>query len=703
MVPRTVRGMAVTALSHGVRALGLWAVLAVPVVLARLLGLVEHVPWGATAAGLVALALAAACARHLPATALLLAAAPGLAFGTALITADYGFALPVLAYLLGLRGGARQTTAACAALALGGSARVLWRAEDPVTAWLLLLAVLLFLVVFPWLAGRYRLQRRALAEAGWARAARLEEEQRGVAERAALRERARIAGEMHDALGHELSLLALRAGTLQVAADLPERHREAAAGLRAATADAVDRLHEIVGVLRAEEAEPGPAENDPPPEPPPAPDLHHLLGRTVASGLAVRVTAWPERPDAHTALRHRVVREALTNAARYAPGAEVTVACVPGDGGTHLRIASGAGAGPESGAGAKGGSGAGSVGGAREAGARGAGAGSLDGLGAGAASGPRPVSVGGLGVGSVSGLLGGAPAGGPDTEAVGGPGPGRPTARSPLPFAPKGGGSGLRALAGAVRAAGGRFGAGPREEGGHLVEVWLPAQGPEPLPTGAWRRLRGRRLFGRPFQPFARSPLPAGGAPPATGPVLGTAPEVVAGLPLSARRAFGAGPAVSATGPMSAMGPESATGPVFATAPVTAMGPVFGPGRLRVLVVAGVVAGAVLLGGGFGWYAYSRSHSVLDARVYTDARLGTPYADLAPRLPARTVGDIPVEREPARPAGAACRYYRAVPGLFVSVDHYRLCFRDGRLVDKTVVPGAGAVGDARRELGELGG
>ncbi|MFJ4417503.1 histidine kinase [Streptomyces sp. NPDC088925] len=700
--------MADTALSHGVRALGLWAVLAVPVVLARLLGLVEHVPWGATAAGLVALALAAACARHLPATALLLAAAPGLAFGTALFTADYGFALPVLAYLLGLRGGARQTTAACAALALGGSARVLWRAEDPVTAWLLLLAVLLFLLVFPWLAGRYRLQRRALAEAGWARAARLEEEQRGVAERAALRERARIAAEMHDALGHELSLLALRAGTLQVAADLPERHREAAAGLRAATADAVDRLHEIVGVLRAEEAEPGPAENDPPPEPPPAPDLHHLLGRTVASGLAVRVTAWPERPDAHTALRHRVVREALTNAARYAPGAEVTVACVPGDGGTHLRIASGERPGLGSGAGAKGGSGAGSVGGAREAGARGTGAGSLGGLGAGAASirgaegsasGPRAVSVSGLGVGSVSGLLGAAPAGGPDTEAVGGsateavggPGPGRPTVRPPSPLAPKGGGSGLRALAGAVRAAGGRFGAGPREEGGHLVEVWLPAQGPDLLPTGARRRLRGRRLFRRPFQPFARSPLPAGGAPPTTGPVLGIAPEVVAGLPLSARRAFDAGRAVSATGPVSA------------TAPVAATGPVFGPGRLRVLVVAGVVAGAVLLGGGFGWYAYSRSHSVLDARVYTDARLGTPYADLAPRLPARTVGDVPVEREPARPAGAACRYYRAVPGLFVSVDHYRLCFRDGRLVDKTVVPGAGAVGDARRELGELGG
>ncbi|NEA44380.1 sensor histidine kinase, partial [Streptomyces sp. SID11385] len=195
------------------------------------------------------------------------------------------------------------------------------------------------------------------------------------------------------------------------------------------------------------------------------------------------------------------------------------------------------------------------------------------------------------------------------------------------------------------RAAGGRFGAGPGEEGGHLVEVWLPAQGPAPSPPGATGRLRSRR--------------PTGPASAASGlPDIGVLP-----------------------------------GP----------GPVLGPGRLRGLVVAGVVAGAVLLGGGFGWYAYSRSHSVLGARAYASARLGTPYADLSRRLPARTVDDVPVERESPRPAGAACRYYRAVPGLFVSVDHYRLCFRDGRLVEKTVVPGAGAVGDARRELGELGG
>ncbi|WP_037871359.1 sensor histidine kinase [Streptomyces sp. SPB074] len=629
--------MTVTALPHGVRALGLWAVLAVPVLVARPLDLVEHVPWGATALGLAALALAAACARRLPATSLLLAAAPGLAFGTSLLTADYGLALPVLGHLLGLRGGARQSAAACAALALAGSARVLWRGQDVVTALLLLLAVLLFLVVFPWLAGRYRLQRRALAEAGWARAARLETEQQAVAERAALRERAMIAGEMHDALGHELSLIALRAGALQLAAGLPERHREAAAGLRAATAEAVDRLHEIVDVLRTEDGGPGPAPGDPPPGRPPAPDLAGLLGRTVASGLAVRVTAWPAAPDAHTALRHRVLREALTNAARYAPGAEVTVACVPGDGGSYLRIASGTAAVGESGTAAVGAAGTGSGGAGTVPGA----AGRVD-SGAPEAGAPGvsgAVAPGGPGAASACGLRA--------------PGAAPPGAR-----VVKGGGSGLRALAGAVRAAGGRFAAGEREGGGHLVEVWLPARGPEHTSGRARGRLRAWHL---------RSQLPR----------VGGAPRAEARAP--------------------------ATGLRPGTRPVPGAGPVLGPMPLGRLVVAGVVAGAVLLGGGFGWYAYSRGHSVLDARVYADARPGTPYADLAPRLPARTVSDIPVEREPARPAGAACRYYRAVPQLFVSVDHFRLCFRDGRLVEKTVVPGAGVAGDARRELAELGG
>lgn len=108
------------------------------------------------------------------------------------------------------------------------------------------------------------------ARAGWTRAARLEEEQRIAEARAGLRERARIAQEMHDSLGHELSPIALRAGALQVAADL-----------RAAATDATDRLPaaRIIGVLR---------EGDGPVPPAPAGEsVEQLVARAAESGLPV--------------------------------------------------------------------------------------------------------------------------------------------------------------------------------------------------------------------------------------------------------------------------------------------------------------------------------------------------------------------------------------------------------------------------------
>lgn len=68
------------------------------------------------------------------------------------------------------------------------------------------------LVVLPWLAGRFRRQQAELVLAGRERGAQLERERELVGERAKLRERARIAADMHDSLGHELALIALRAG-----------------------------------------------------------------------------------------------------------------------------------------------------------------------------------------------------------------------------------------------------------------------------------------------------------------------------------------------------------------------------------------------------------------------------------------------------------------------------------------------------------
>ncbi|MVO86766.1 ATP-binding protein [Streptomyces sp. p1417] len=318
----------------------LWAALAVPAVSADAIGLNEPRPLWGHLAGLAILAAAAATWRARPVTAFLLAASPGLT-APALFTVSYGPALAALALLLGRHGArVRPALLAFAAVAAVGTARIVVRDVDPVVEWLVLLGTLLFGAVFPWLAGRYWRQGRELAAAGWDRAAQLEREQRIVADRARLRERARIAQDMHDSLGHELSLIAVRAGALQVAADLPEHHKAAASDLRVAAADATDRLRDIIGVLRDEGDEAAPLA-------PPGETVAQLVARAAESGLPVRYAAdGTEPPGSAGRLAHRVVQEALTNAAKYAPGAPVTVTATRTGAGTTIEVANAAPPGP---------------------------------------------------------------------------------------------------------------------------------------------------------------------------------------------------------------------------------------------------------------------------------------------------------------------------------------------------------------------
>ncbi len=174
--------------------------------------------------------------------------------------------------------------------------------------------------LLPWFAGRLWRQYQELVRAGWSRAEQLEREQRLVAEQARLRERARIAQDMHDALGHDLSLIALSAGALKLAPGLAQEHRAAAEDVRARAATAVERLGEVIGILR-EEAETAPAR-------PADFSVARLVEGAVASGLAVSLhTGGPEHevPGVVERAAHRVVQEALTNVAKHAPGASATV------------------------------------------------------------------------------------------------------------------------------------------------------------------------------------------------------------------------------------------------------------------------------------------------------------------------------------------------------------------------------------------
>ncbi|KOX18725.1 hypothetical protein ADK67_36510 [Saccharothrix sp. NRRL B-16348] len=222
-------------------------------------------------------------------------------------------ALAVLVYLHGRHLPVRRGGLVVGAVAAIGVVIAVVRVWEGVGA----LASMGLFVVLPWLAGRFRRQQAELIEVGRERIVQLERAQELVAERARLRERARIAADMHDSLGHELALIALRAGALELTADT-ESTRQAAAGLRESAVTATDRLRRTVGVLRE-----GAATLDPPDE-----TVETLVARAAEAGLPVALTrtgdTTPLPPLLDRAV-HRVVQEALTNAARHAPGAPVTV------------------------------------------------------------------------------------------------------------------------------------------------------------------------------------------------------------------------------------------------------------------------------------------------------------------------------------------------------------------------------------------
>lgn len=110
----------------------------------------------------------------------------------------------------------------------------------------------LTLAVVPALVGRYREQRRRLLDALWQNNQQLQREQAMVAREARLLERNRIAHDMHDSLGHQLALISVHAGALQVDPELTGNQREAVGILRDASVTAMAELRAAVGVLHDE-------------------------------------------------------------------------------------------------------------------------------------------------------------------------------------------------------------------------------------------------------------------------------------------------------------------------------------------------------------------------------------------------------------------------------------------------------------------
>ena len=160
--------------------------------------------------------------------------------------------------------------------------------------------------------------RRRLVQALTERAERAERERDLLAEQARAEERARLAGEMHDVVTHRVSLMVLQAGALRMTAP-DERTRQAAEELRAAGCQALDELRDLVGILRtAPDGDQAPS----------VADFAELVAESTAVGTPAELVEDGDPALASPVVgrtAYRIVREALTNVRKHAPGGRVTV------------------------------------------------------------------------------------------------------------------------------------------------------------------------------------------------------------------------------------------------------------------------------------------------------------------------------------------------------------------------------------------
>lgn len=186
--------------------------------------------------------------------------------------------------------------------------------------------------------GSYLGARREARAALQERLAAMEREQALVEENSRVEERNRIAREMHDVLAHKISLISMHAGALAYRDDLSrEEIRDAAQTIQDSSHQALNELRVILGQLRQTGDDASPAK----PQPTLA-ELPQLVAEHRAAGRHISVEVQLDGQPGQAVGRHayRVIQEALTNAAKHAPGTatQLTVAGGPQQG-VHLRVA----------------------------------------------------------------------------------------------------------------------------------------------------------------------------------------------------------------------------------------------------------------------------------------------------------------------------------------------------------------------------
>jgi signal transduction histidine kinase len=237
------------------------------------------------------------------------------------LTQDVAVAPIVALYTLAGRTRARRLLAICVALtAVTSSIKWPWAglSGDDKAMTLSIAVYNLATAIAPVLFGQLIQTQRDLAR-------RLEEIEEAREHERALhaqtvlaRERAQLAREMHDVVSHQVSLIAVQAGALQVASNDVEVE-QAARTIRSLSVTTLDELRTMVTLLRAS----GGRDTELAPQPTLA-DLRKLV---ESSGTQAQLTG-ELPPTVGTPVQralYRTVQEALTNVRKHAPGATARV------------------------------------------------------------------------------------------------------------------------------------------------------------------------------------------------------------------------------------------------------------------------------------------------------------------------------------------------------------------------------------------
>jgi signal transduction histidine kinase len=258
------------------------------------------------------------------------------------------FSVVAAMFLFGLLEDRRQ---ALAGFAIGLAAAGAVTINDPTQTWSDYFGVaLLFTIV--WLAAFALGRKLGQAAAAEERAAQLERAREAEARAAVAEERARIARELHDVVGHSVSVMTVQASAVRrrLTAE-QEQERQALEIVEQTGREALAEMRRLVGVLRRPEEAPALA---------PQPSLEHLdrlVAQARESGLPVELTVEgdpSQLPPGVDLTAYRLVQEGLTNAIKHARASRAEVFVRYDDGAVEISVVDDGDGGGEGGGGGHG-------------------------------------------------------------------------------------------------------------------------------------------------------------------------------------------------------------------------------------------------------------------------------------------------------------------------------------------------------------